>query len=71
MVDYVLARPEEKERLGISCIPPTERDKVTRPAIDSSAWHDSVFASAEAMERVLHITNPAMVGVLGLWQVTR
>ena len=69
VVDYVLERPEERERLGISKAPPTERDKVTREYVNSAAWHDEVFAAAEQMEAVLHVTSPAAVSVLAIWQV--
>ena len=67
VVDYVLRRPAEKERLGVRAIPPTEAEKVKRPPIDSSEWRESFFAVSDHMVGTLHTCNVAMVEVLDAW----
>jgi dynein heavy chain len=68
VVDYVLSRPAEKERLGVGRLPPTEAEKVARPPIDSAAWRPALAESREALHAALHVTNPAMVQALDAWQ---
>ena len=68
VVDYVLQRPAEKERLGVQRVPPTEAEKVTRPPIDSGEWREPFHAVRGHMEGSLHVCNVAMVEVLDAWQ---
>eukprot|EP01046_Picozoa_sp_COSAG06_P026166 COSAG06_NODE_2238_length_7273_cov_4.879147_5_plen_818_part_01 len=67
VVDYVLRRPAEMERLGVTAIPPTEAEKVKRPPIDSAEWRESFFAVSDHMHGSLHTCNVAMVEILDAW----
>ena len=68
VVDYVLRRPAEKERLGVTAIPPTEAEKVKRPPIDSAEWRQSFYGVRDHMHGSLHVCNVAQVEVLVAWQ---
>ena len=74
ILDYVLRSPEERQRIGISVLPPNLLPLdwgwgagVVVPT-PPPAWHASVAKARAFLERHLHITSPAMRALSWLWR---
>eukprot|EP01135_Chromosphaera_perkinsii_P007265 Nk52_evm73s745 gene=Nk52_evmTU73s745 len=67
IVDYILFDENERKRLKIEQIPVNYEPRVIRAPVP---WHNTFEQAYSNMEQILHITNPSILQLLNLWELT-